>query len=427
MPADAQPQSLAIRAYKVGFGDCTLLTFRYTGKNRHVLIDCGSTGSDDGSISRTLKRVAEDISERCGGKLHAVVATHRHKDHIGGFTTSRSKNSSGDLIANLKPDVVIQPWTEDPKAQPDAVRPTGVSSGARAFTAALASMQSLAAAALKETQRRPSAFGRNMLKQLRFLGEDNIANRSAVVNLMKMSRRRFYVHFGSVSGLEDVLPGVQVRVLGPPTLEQSGEIRKHRSEDEQEYWHLQALAHGHAGKAADILFPGAKTYAERSLPPHTRWFVERMKSVRGDQLLEIVRALDTAMNNTSVILLFEAGSKKLLFSGDAQIENWSYALNRPEMAELLAGVDVYKVGHHGSLNATPKSLWKLFEKRSRSAAQDRLITILSTMAGKHGDARRGTEVPRKKLVDALRSESNMFSTQTITSRTKPWLDFEIEL
>jgi hypothetical protein len=32
------------------------------------------------------------------------------------------------------------------------------------------------------------------------------------------------------------------------------------------------------------------------------------------------------MNNTSVILFFEVGSKKLLFPGDAQIENWSYAL-----------------------------------------------------------------------------------------------------
>ena len=44
-------------------------------------------------------------------------------------------------------------------------------------------------------------------------------------------------------------------------------------------------------------------------------------------MLGIVRTLDQAMNNTSVILLFEVGNKKLLFPGDAQIENWSYALN----------------------------------------------------------------------------------------------------
>jgi len=37
-------------------------------------------------------------------------------------------------------------------------------------------------------------------------------------------------------------------------------------------------------------------------------------------------ALDHAMNNTSVILLIQAGDRRLLFCGDAQIENWEYAL-----------------------------------------------------------------------------------------------------
>ena len=58
----------------------------------------------------------------------------------------------------------------------------------------------------------------------------------------------------------------------------------------------------------------------------TRWFTKRLDTIRGDELLEIVRALDQAMNNTSLILLFEVGAKKLLFAGDAQIENWLYAL-----------------------------------------------------------------------------------------------------
>ena len=32
------------------------------------------------------------------------------------------------------------------------------------------------------------------------------------------------------------------------------------------------------------------------------------------------------MNNTSVILLIQACDRRLLFCGDAQIENWEYAL-----------------------------------------------------------------------------------------------------
>ena len=50
-----------------------------------------------------------------------------------------------------------------------------------------------------------------------------------------------------------------------------------------------------------------------------------------------MRTLDDQMNNTSLILLFEVFGKKLLFPGDAQIENWSYALqDAPDAAKTRA-------------------------------------------------------------------------------------------
>ena len=36
------------------------------------------------------------------------------------------------------------------------------------------------------------------------------------------------------------------------------------------------------------------------------------------------------------------------------------------------------------------------------------------MAGKHGSEERGTEVPRSKLVRALKSETEYFTTQSFT-------------
>ena len=48
--------------------------------------------------------------------------------------------------------------------------------------------------------------------------------------------------------------------------------------------------------------------------------------------------------STSVILLFEVGKAKLLFPGDAQIENWSYAFSERGVLDALAAVNVYKVG-----------------------------------------------------------------------------------
>jgi hypothetical protein len=140
--------------------------------------------------------------------------------------------------------------------------------------------------------------------------------------------------------------------------------------------------------------------------------------MRGEQLLQIVRILDTAMNNTSVILVFEVGGKKLLFPGDAQIENWQYAFSQPKTGALLGTVNLYKVGHHGSLNATPKTLWNLFKNRSANkSAPKRMKSLMSTMVGKHGSEDRGTEVPRRKLVSALKSETELFSTEELDGVT----------
>jgi hypothetical protein len=422
MPVN-KPDKLTLRTYQVGFGDCFLLTFHYTKRNRYVLIDFGSTGQPKAFGSDLMTRVANDIKDQCGGKLDAVVATHRHKDHISGFETKNGKGP-GDIIASCKPTVVIQPWTEHPDAQPDATGPA-TTSNRKSFVGALNSMNLISEGLLRELPGLRAGLSSTAFKQLEFLGEDNIKNKSAVENLMKMGQRNKYIYFGSKSGLESVLPGVKTWVLGPPTVEQSNAITKMRSKDPDEFWHLLGLASSAIAAGKRRLFPRAESYA--APPVQTRWLIHRMQALRGDQMLELVRALDGVMNNTSVILLFKAGNKKFLFPGDAQLENWSYALGKERIQKLLADVDLYKVGHHGSLNATPKSLWTLFTNRSTVESAKRLYSVASTMAGKHGTSTKGTEVPRSKLVDALRKESNYFTTQDLRSKTKIFKDFEFDL
>jgi hypothetical protein len=426
MPPDRTPTSVTIRSYQVGFGDCFLVSFNYGAdggaRRRHVLIDFGSTSlPKKGSFS--LDSVAKDIKQQTGGKLTAVVATHRHRDHISGFG-----GETGKLIADLKPDVVVQPWTEDPKAQPDATSLSTAVQGAKGFVGALAAMHDVARFSLQEIAalRAP----KTVKDQIRFLGDDNLANLDAVKTLMNMSGEHVYVYYGSRSGLEKVLPGVKVHVLGPPTLNQSRAIEQQRDEDKDEFWHLQAKASQRAAATGTPLFPRAAQVTGSVLPVETRWFLPRIEAVRGDQLLEIVRILDKQMNNTSVILLFEVGAKKLLFPGDAQLENWMYSLKEAKEAaavrKLLSKVDVYKVGHHGSLNATPKTLWNLFQKKNPDEhKKERLRTIVSTMTGKHGSVDRGTEVPRSKLVQALKAESTFATTQSLTSRSVPCLTITI--
>lgn len=419
------PTQVTIFAYQVGFGDCFLLRFHYDGFDRHVLIDFGSYPKPKGVERKFMLGIAEGIRDRCNGKLDAVVVTHRHADHINGFATD--KDGSGTVIADCHPDLIVQPWTEDPGIRLDAIAPTAAFAASdsigqalqkdRAFVAALDNMHRLAA--IIRTEAHSFAESNPELEEeLGVYGEKNLPNLSAIDNLMEMGKephKSKYVFFGSGSGLENILPGVEVQVLGPCTIAQSDAIRHQVKTDPDEFWQLMAMAAERNNCSGELLFPNAKSTRAAEVPPHARWLVERLKSLRGRDLLEIVRSLDDVLNNTSVILLFKVGNKKLLFPGDAQIEDWSYAFSQPGVLEELKDVDFYKVGHHGSLNATPKTLWNgLIHATTNASDKERLVTILSTQPGVHGKEDKNTEVPRRTLVQQLKAKSKFYTTQGLT-------------
>jgi len=424
-----RPKSVEIRSYQVGFGDCFLVSFVYSRSDkRHLLIDFGTTGLPKPLKPSThMRRVAQDIASVCNGdRLTAVVATHRHADHINGFGTDGKTGESGTIIKGLQPRLVLQPWTEDPDAKTDAKSATRNSSRSpKSFTAGLRAKQDVARMIHSFVNSTTAAgLSASLRRELSFVGETNIANKSAIDNLIAMGRAKgakaVWAHHGSPSGLERLLPGVKVRVLGPPDLTQTESIRKQRSKDPDQFWHLLA---GRDGATQNPIASGLGNGPSKrgaAMPVEGRWFRNRLEHLRGDQLLQIVRELDAQMNNTSLILLFEVFGKKLLFPGDAQIENWSYALvdapNADDTKALLADVDLYKVGHHGSLNATPKKLlWQAFTKRG---SRKQLTTMLSTMPGKHGKTVSKTEVPRRTLLDALTSESELHNTNKLSAAAK---------
>ena len=96
-----------IRMFRLGIGDCFLLTFADDGSERHVLIDCGILqGSPNGRARLTA--VAECIREATSNHLDLLVATHEHWDHLAGFL------EAADVFDAMSLDQTWVAWTEDP-------------------------------------------------------------------------------------------------------------------------------------------------------------------------------------------------------------------------------------------------------------------------------------------------------------------------
>ena len=426
-----------LRAFNVGFGDCLLLSITYDdGDVRHALIDFGSSKLPPRAPPSRMLDVAHHIKTATGGTLHMVVATHRHSDHISGF----GRADSGKVIESMHPKVVLQPWTEHPDLDPAATTPVVAArhpAGHLALARTLANMSSFAAGVASEGRRLQSVarFPKTVAQRLEFLGETNLTNRPAVERLMKMGERHIYASFGDDLGLGDLFPRVNIEVLGPPTLEQQPSIAREAREDAEEFWHLAGTWGLAAAKGSATINDLAPLFADAvmsRIPQAAKWLIPQIERANADEMASLLRTMDNVLNNTSLILLIQIEGTTLLFPGDAQIENWSYALfdakNSAAIRKRLADTRVYKVGHHGSLNATPKTLWKDFAKKAPAEqAAGRLISVVSTLAGKHGDARRNTEVPRKALVDAMKAQSEFHTTQDCRSTKQPWADIPIPI
>jgi hypothetical protein len=396
--------------YQVGFGDCFLVSFEYADalddgrSERHMLVDFGSTrrppkGGD-------LEDVAQLIREHTGGRLDVIVVSHRHKDHLSGFAV----DAAAEIIGNLQPRLIVRSWTEDPTLASDAQAPARFDERSLTFVRALRSGQALAGALAGSI---PDER-RGLLGDLRGFAAAELANQEAVQRLDAWADGAgVYLHYGASSGIETLIPGIGVRVLGPPTLEQWPEIARQREED-PEFWMLHRAvvdSPGFSDLVAAASTADREAGSSAALGPE-QWLIQRMRRQELRSLLRIVRVLDDVLNNTSLILLIQAGPIRMLFPGDAQIENWNFALkNAPDREDVLrelALVDLYKVGHHGSRNATPRTLFGLWADEANRARP--MYGLMSTLSGVHGDSE-ATAVPRATLVTALGERMALVSTE----------------
>ena len=383
-PPPASAGSIRIRMYNVGFGDCFLITIPGQPKDRRILIDCGTVSAGPQPMSDIVAKVIQDCADSDGkSRIDVVVATHRHKDHVSGFADASWKN--------VEVSEVWMPWTED-RTDPAAKRIRDVQSKlALALRERFAQFKATPATSPLDLAR---------VEQLDGLMLNALSNEKAMDTLHGgfggESKLRFMPREDDkqMSFETGALPGVTIFVLGP-----SHDPEVIRDMDPPSGKSYLRIADGLALDGLPEPFRPAwhvpeNAYAEMfaGLPASDLNFEDklRLQQLGSDMELTVASALDKAVNGTSLMLVLKVGATHLLFPGDAQWGTWQAALKNPEARALMQKAKFYKIGHHGSHNATPKEFVD-------EIMGDEILSMVSTKPGTYNN------VPRGPLLEALAS------------------------
>lgn len=373
--------TVRVRMFRQGLGDCFLLSFMGPERMSHLLIDFGVLLGTEDARAR-MRRIAQLIVDATGGRLDVLVATHEHWDHLSGFMQAE------DLLGSDKLQVgqVWLAWTEKPD---DPLANELDKRRARALKHVVAATERLAGA----TDLGARGTANRLSSLLEFWGGLSAAGRRTTSDALSWVRSRTdpdppkWLEPGMDPFPVPGIDGVRVYVLGPPRnpklLKKSDPSKKGR-----EVYELGGEADPASAFFAAIesrngpLPPEGQPFEEwfRVSEPEAkdREFFQTYYGFEGEDWRRIEHdwlglagrlalQLDSDTNNTSLVLAFEIvkSGRVLLFPGDAQVGNWlswheglewkvddSGRAKTVTATDLLSRTVLYKVGHHGSHNAT---------------------------------------------------------------------------
>ncbi|HMG46372.1 MAG TPA: hypothetical protein VK614_02800 [Allosphingosinicella sp.] len=387
--AAAADAGARIRMYRVGFGDFFLLSVPAEGGGMaHVLIDCGVHAHDLGVMDEAVAQLKADTD----GRLALVIMTHRHADHISGFGSAR------EIFETFQVERVWMSWFEKPDDKEAAAIQAGIVATAQ-------HLQSALAARAKPDEEEFAHMAENALGVAKKGG--NAAALEMLHSFKTPDGGPTPVDYYAADETPTLPPslvsaGLQAEILGPPR-----DLALVAQMDNAAH---QYLASDDAGDEDGPTGPFSSAYrvagfdwAEPLFPlDQIRKNIEKWQP---KVLAAAAQRADNALNNQSLVVLFTLRGKTMLFSGDAQWGNWAnFLFGGPigtpghtalteKSQSILANLDFYKVGHHGSTNATPMDVVEAMRKGC--------VAMCSTDAGAYGKEARGTEVPRIPLMTAL--------------------------
>lgn len=432
-PASQNEGRLRVRMYRVGFGDFFLVIVPTSAGDQHILIDCGvfKGTSGTGDIGSIVEAV-EDMYQTTNGHLALVIMTHRHADHIAGFSKAerfkdftaslvwmpyweqfnddKEKGSAHNLqldINQLAANLAMQFRGRADDDAKEALAQLGNATGIEDFNAAATTKRKGGnAGALDLLKNHLGANGKNV---------------------------RYYAA-GDKPELPDELDGLKATILGPPPEKAKAflalmDLKKGVGQ------YLDSMTDGDEGPSAIQPFPkewtgdSKKHYPKQDVRGFAINYEQSIKDVNNaqpDMLVAAAGKIENFLNNQSLVVLFEFDGKKLLFAGDAQGGNWEYWLFKTEgpqkdptkagdiieaSKELLQTIDFYKVGHHGSTNATP--IQAIEAAIARPKTSKGFVSMCSTEDGVYGNPTKETEVPRIRLMDVLEKGSCLLRSDAI--------------
>lgn len=399
---------VTVRMYRQGHGDCFLLALPREGGEKedpfYILIDCGyKPGSQKFINDKSIEDVVNHIGESTGKRIDLFVITHEHQDHVNGIW---KKNDP--YFGDFEIDRAWFAWTEDPSDD----LANELRKKYKDQLLGLVEARNQLAFAIGEED--PTIHRLDSLLSLEFGGEDNTFNleemraaasdpsRSPNKQGMKLVKDKAALNKGvdyfSPGGKPQKIKGtdgIRAFVLGPP---RSADLLS----DEDPV--------GAEGFPGDVPVGKSLTFSaaiqtdpsERISPFSTVFQIPVKKAFKkssqkgfyidnygkgkmGESELDKVEVpsnapwrrideewlysadnlalkMNSGINNTSLVLAFELPKSKkiLLFAGDAQRGNWiswddqTWKDKRKKVTakSILERTVLYKVGHHGSHNAT---------------------------------------------------------------------------
>lgn len=418
--------------YRQGLGDCFLLTLFDAEENRFdMLIDCGViTGTDDPQEKMT--EVANNILEETNSKIDVVVITHEHWDHVSGFKQAR------ETFDKMKFGDVWMAWTEDPKndfanglRKAREERKKGIGLALTKMNLELANNQFLTAKQ-KDSRDRYLKAVEQINSFNGAMGVNGITTTKEAMDYVrtKINSEPYYCSPDKAPFVIDNIEGLRFHILGPPEDEKLIKMDLSKKEVYQKPFNselgnsfLSAMQLQDDKQSGDNYLPfdtssGLKiddTNITSIFPdyfdPEYKW--RQIDSDWMDFSGQLSLALDNDTNNTSLVFAIELVDTKkfLLFPGDAQAGNWlswqKYNVNVKDKEGKAEKIDIntifentifYKVGHHGSHNATLKEKGLELMTDTTLAA---MIPVDRSIADK-----KGWNMPFPSLYDRLKEKTS---------------------